>query len=260
MTEYGEHSVLAQVSPRYLAGGGDPRWVTAPLQHAFHWQAAHRPLSPVVQLTRRDRQAELLLAPDPDHPWWTLQHRPHDGAPAWRVTFSARTPAEIVAAATDALTAGPATDTPTDPGKVLAQADWEPSLSMTRFVSPDRYATVIRLRPGTWSIEVAAPDMPWNGQSMVVPVWEALFTEDTPAYIVAAVFSGLASPEPVLRNEKTMFRPLRYNAAIARERVPARAAEDALWDRIDRLAAGRRDTPPPPSPPAPGGPLPRRPR
>ncbi|MFI6004973.1 DUF317 domain-containing protein [Streptomyces sp. NPDC051366] len=257
MNEPGKPPVLAQVAPRYLADGGDPRWVTAPLQQAFRWRAAHLPLSPVVRLTRRDHQTELLLNPSPDEHWWTLRHTGADNdGKAWTMRFDARTPAEIVATATDALTTNPAVNSPADPLQVLEQAGWHRSILDHRVDSPDEFVTVSRHPLGAVHIKVTAFDGPWASEPTARPAWRAYFSDHTPPHLVAAVLAGLASPEPLLRDEKEMASFLRYSVGIARERVPAQTAEDALWARINRLTAHNTGQPLPPQPP--GGPLPRR--
>ncbi|MCX5309005.1 DUF317 domain-containing protein [Streptomyces sp. NBC_00160] len=256
MNEPENPPVLAQVAPRYLVGGGDPRWVTAPLQKAFRWQPAHIPLSPVVRLTRRDRQAELLLSPDPDEHWWTLHHAGTTaGEKAWTMRFGARTPAEIIAAATDALTTGPA-DSAADPMQVLLQAGWKRSVLEHQISSPDGFVIVSRHPLGALHIEVTAHDGPWTSEPTARTAWRAFVSDHTPPHLAAAVLDGMVSTEPLLRDEKAMAPFLRYSVRIARERVPAHRAEYALWDRVDRLAAHRTGTPLPPQ--QPGRSLPRR--
>ncbi|MFD0373737.1 DUF317 domain-containing protein [Streptomyces sp. NPDC127112] len=256
MSEPGKPPVLAQVAPRYLAGGGDPRWVTAPLQQAFRWRAAHLPLSPVVRLTSRDHQTELLLNPSPDEHWWTLCHTGADNdGKAWTMRFGARTPAEIVAAATDTL-ATPAAESPTDPLQVLEQASWHRSILDHRAYSPDEFVTVSYHPLGAVHIKVTAFDGPWSSEPTDRTAWQAYFSDHTPPHLVTAVLAGLSSPEPLLRDEKEMATFLRYSVGIARDRVPAQQTEDALRARIDRLTASRTSQPLPPQPP--GGPLPRR--
>lgn len=202
MNEPEKPPVLAQVTPRYLAGGGDPRWVTAPLQKAFRWQPAHIPLSPVVRLTRRDRQAELLLSPDPDEHWWTLHHTGTTaGEKAWTMRFGARTPAEIIAAATDALNTGPA-DSAADPMQVLEQAGWKRSVLEHQISSPDGFVTVSRHPLGALHIEVTAHDGPWTSEPTARTAWRAYFSDHTPPHLAAAVLAGMVSTEPLLRDEK----------------------------------------------------------
>ncbi|WP_315970910.1 DUF317 domain-containing protein [Streptomyces sp. PBH53] len=45
------------------------------------------------------------MEPAPDGQWWTLHHAAGPDRPAWYASFGARTPVEIIAAFTDALTA-----------------------------------------------------------------------------------------------------------------------------------------------------------
>lgn len=169
--------------------------------------------------------------------------------------FGARTPAEIVAAATDALTTGPA-HSAADPMQVLEQAGWKRSLLEHQISSPDGFVTVSRHPFGALHIEVTARDGPWASEPTARPAWRAYFSDHTPPQLAAAVLAGMVSTEPLLRDEKEMAPFLRYSVRIARERVPAHQAEYALWDRVDRLAAHRTGTPLPPQPP--GGSLPRR--
>ncbi|MFD6989290.1 hypothetical protein [Streptomyces sp. NPDC059943] len=56
------------IAPRYLAGGGDPGWVTVPLHRAAGWSYGHDPLMPRVILTSPDQLTQLRIDPDPDHP------------------------------------------------------------------------------------------------------------------------------------------------------------------------------------------------
>ncbi|MFJ4338603.1 DUF317 domain-containing protein [Streptomyces sp. NPDC088915] len=257
MTEAARQPTLAQVSPRYLAGGGDPRWVTAPLQQVYRWQIAHLPLSPVVRVIPRDRKAELHLSPDPDQPWWILRHLGAGEEESWTMSFGARTPAEIITAATIAYAAGPAPEDLLDPVTVLEQAGW-PSRHQRHFDSPDGHVHIGRLANGSWHIKVTAGMEPWRISHQQVAVWEAHFTEHTPPHVVAAFLADLVSPDPVLRHERTMAPALRYSVRIQRERVPAQQAEATLWARVDRLFPLSTNRELPPSPQRPGSPLPRR--
>ncbi|MEV7169300.1 DUF317 domain-containing protein [Streptomyces sp. NPDC093224] len=229
--------------------------MTAPLQKAFRWQPAHNPLSPGVRLTRRDRQAELLLSPDPDDHWWTLHRTGTSTEQAWTMRFGARTPAEIVAAATDALTTGPA-DSTADPKQALEHAGWKHAVLDRQISSPDGFVTVSRHPLGAMHIEVTAHDGPWASEPTARPAWRAYFSDRTPPRLAAAVLAGMVSSDPLLRDEKAMVPFLRYRVRIARERVPVHQAEHALWERVDHLTGRRTGAPLPPQPP--GGSLPRR--
>jgi Domain of unknown function (DUF317) len=103
------------IAPRHLAGGGDPAWVTVPLHRACGWSHGNDPLMPRVLLSSPDQKALLRLEPDPDRHWWTLRHAAVPDQPAWYVSFGARTPVELIAAVTDALTtSSPAPGIPSD--------------------------------------------------------------------------------------------------------------------------------------------------
>lgn len=258
MTQPPRERGLAQVTPRYLAGGGDPRWVTAPLQKVFRWQITPMPLSPVVRAAPRDLTAELLLSPDPDGPWWTIRGR---GDGSWTASFGARTPAEIIAAATNAFAAGPGAEPPTDPAELLEQARWACSPAGNRFTSPDEHVRINRSPSGAWSIAVHVGVTPGPDSTDTEPVWQAHFTAPAPRHVVTAFLADLVSPAPLSRHEEAMNRALRYSVRIQRRRIPAEQAEAALWRHVEHLrpaAAGQEL--PPPSPQQQGSPLPRRPR
>ncbi|MFC9228424.1 hypothetical protein ACFTZI_05545 [Streptomyces decoyicus] len=52
------------ITPRYLAGAGDPTWITAPLHRACGWSVEQDSLIPRVVLTSPDKTALLRLEPD----------------------------------------------------------------------------------------------------------------------------------------------------------------------------------------------------
>jgi hypothetical protein len=78
------HETIEQalISPRYLAGGGDPAWVTVPLHRACGWSYGHDPLMPRVILTSPDQQVTLHIDPHLDEPWWTVRHARSADQPA----------------------------------------------------------------------------------------------------------------------------------------------------------------------------------
>ncbi len=57
------------ITPRYLAGGGDPAWITAPLHRAYGWSHGNDPLMPRVLLSSPDQKAHLRLEPALDDQW-----------------------------------------------------------------------------------------------------------------------------------------------------------------------------------------------
>jgi hypothetical protein len=74
-----------------------------PLHRACGWSYGHDPLMPRVILSSPGQKARLRLDPDSDGPWWTLQHGPVGNQRTCSVSFGARTPIEIIAGLTDAL-------------------------------------------------------------------------------------------------------------------------------------------------------------
>lgn len=94
---------LDEVTPRHLAGGGDPRHVTEYLL-AAGWSNHSVPGYPHVLLESPDRQLHLALeptAPEPREPWWRIHPA---GRREWSAQFGGHTPVEIISGFTDALT------------------------------------------------------------------------------------------------------------------------------------------------------------
>ncbi|MFE6979276.1 DUF317 domain-containing protein [Streptomyces sp. NPDC057682] len=219
------------ITPRHLASGGDPAWITIPLHRACGWSHGNDPLMPRVLLASPDQAALLRLEPRPDRPWWTLRHAAAPDRPAWTATFGARTPVELIAAVTDALTDPASThDSSCDPYSSLRQAGW------TRYfddglVSFDNTSYIERLAPpaetGAWAVTTIAVGTRDGG-------WSAYFGAHTPRHLVAAFTAGLASPEPLLRTDSG--RTPNHSVRETR-RVPAADVAGALEDRIRSLAS-----------------------
>ncbi|WP_432112697.1 DUF317 domain-containing protein [Streptomyces sp. S1] len=239
------------VTPRHLAGGGDPSWITVPLHRACGWSHGNDPLMPRVLLSSPDQKALLRLAPDPEGQWhwWTLHHAPAPGQPAWYASFGGPTPVELIAAVTDTLTdPDPAANAPTDPYEPLRQIAWTPSVGAPGFVSPDGTAYVQRLdnaegKPGAWYITATL------GQGR--PVWQARFGEHTPVHLVAAFTTALTDPHPVLRTAGTRRLPT-YDPKLVTRRttnVLVELVAYALEERVQSLAARHTPAPTTPSPP-----------
>ena len=234
------------VAPRHLAGGGDPAWVTVPLHRACGWSYSHDPLMPRLVLSSPDQKALLRLEPDPDGQWWTLTHAPELDRPAWYASFGARTPVEIIAAFTDALT-DPTADPSNarDPLEPLLRAGWSLAYNHHRFASPDGAARVdLHETTGTW----------WVGTSLDdtrPPVWQARFGEHTPGHLITAFTRALADTRPLLRHSNPLSLPAYGTKLITRSQreLPAGQVALALEDRVRTLAA--RNTTPLPSAPAP---------
>ncbi|MFF3501135.1 DUF317 domain-containing protein [Streptomyces sp. NPDC003247] len=229
------------VAPRHLAGGGDPAWITVPLHRACGWSHGHDPLMPRVILSSPDQKALLRLEPDPDGQWWTLQHTPGPDRPAWYASFGARTPVEIIARFTDALT-HPATHPADawDPLEPLRAAGWRPAYSHNRLASPDGAALAeLHKSAGTWSVTTSLD----NTHSSV---WQARFGEHTPPHLIAAFTTALADPRPVPRTGTPLNIPTRNPDLIthSRREVPATQIATALEDRVRALSVRHTTAPP----------------
>ncbi len=203
---------------------------------------------PRVLLSSPDQKALLRLEPDPDGQWWTLHHAAEPDRPAWYASFGARTPVELIAAVTDALT-GPAPDAsaPSDPYEPLRQMAWAPSADAPGSVSPDGTAYVQRLgsaeEAGAWFVTATL------GRDR--PVWQARFGEHTPAHLVTAFTTALADPRPVPRTHGSHGLPTRDPSIVTRQTTDVLAVHvaSALEDRVQSLAARRATPSASPSPP-----------
>ncbi|MDX3855627.1 DUF317 domain-containing protein [Streptomyces sp. AK02-01A] len=233
------------IAPRHLAGGGDPAWITVPLHLSCGWSHGYDPLMPRVLLSSPDQKALLRLEPEPDGQWWTLSHAAEPDRHAWYASFGARTPVELIAATTDALT-DPASPTgaPSDPFEPLQQIGWSPASTDNGLVSPDGTVYVQRLgsaeEPGAWFVTTAlGPDR---------PVWQAHFGATAPARLVAAFTAALADPRPVLRVDSGRSLPTRDPKVVTRRTTDVLAVyvAGALEERVRSLAA--RHAAPPTSP------------
>ncbi|MFE9725943.1 DUF317 domain-containing protein [Streptomyces sp. NPDC005794] len=230
------------ITPRHLAGGGDPAWITVPLHRACGWSHGHDPLMPRVLLSSPDQKALLRLEPDPAGQWWTLSHAAEPDKPAWYASFGARTPVELIGAVTDALTdPAPPADALSDPYMPLRQIGWSTASTDNGLASPDNTAFVSRLGsvedPGAWFVTAAL--------AQNRPVWQARFGEHTPARLVTAFTAALADPKPVHRIDSGRSIPTRDPNIVTRQTTDVRAdlLAGALEERVRSLAA-RQATPP----------------
>ncbi|MEU9069018.1 DUF317 domain-containing protein [Streptomyces sp. NPDC048306] len=238
MTEVSETVEQAFITPRSLAGIGDPGWITQPLHRVAGWSYGHDPLIPRVLLTSPDQLTQLRLAPgDPDNPdWWTIRQARSTDHPAWAATFQSRTPVEIIAAFTDALTdpAGPPT-TRIDPFTALQDAGWEPPRHFGGLADPDGITRVEEVgNPGSdlWHIETAVIRDP--------TIWRAVFTGTTPLHLIAAVTQALTDPAPINRDPARIPGWARDRMTVDTRHVPATDVAFALERRISALAGRHR--------------------
>ena len=230
------------ITPRHLAGGGDPAWITIPLHRACGWSHGNDPLMARVLLSSPDQKALLRLEPEPDGQWWTLHHAAEPDRPAWYASFGALTPVELIAAVTDALTDPAATaSTPSAPYEPLQQIGWSPASADNSLVSPDGTAYVQRLgnaeEPGAWFVTATlGPDR---------PVWQARLGAHTPAYMVAAFTAALADPKPVPRIDSGRSLPTRDPNVVTPRTTEVLAVyvAGALEERVHSLAARHANPP-----------------
>ncbi|GAU70762.1 hypothetical protein SSP35_22_00660 [Streptomyces sp. NBRC 110611] len=188
---------------------------------------------PRVILTSPDQQAHLRLEPTPDDQWWRLHHAATPGSPAWWASFGARTPVELIAAVTDALTA-PATPptAATSPLEPLRHAGW--SWSPNTRVSPDRIAEVEHFTDhgsNSWFITAALNKDPEN------QLWQAHFDGNTPDHLVTAFTRALADPAPLVRDPFRLPPRTRQRLHVRTEQLPADTVAFALERRVADLAA-----------------------
>nr|WP_162947478.1 DUF317 domain-containing protein [Streptomyces acidiscabies] len=228
------------VAPAWLAGGGDPLWITATLRLARHWRAAPATLSPHVRLVHPARVAELLLDPEPDGQRWTLLHHAAK-RPAWYAQFGARTPVEFIAGLTDRLTARQPDHTLlADPLDLLLAAGWA-GTGHDSAVSPDGIARAERYN-GYWTVTAAVGKDPEN------LVWNARLSEHIPSHLVCGFFRALTDPTPLHRNRAAL--PRRFTSRIRTSPAPAgtHTAQDRLEQRLQDLTTPHQHGPASPAP------------
>ncbi|WP_282698163.1 DUF317 domain-containing protein [Streptomyces sp. CC208A] len=236
----------ALVAPRYLAGPGDPAWVTVPLHQASGWSHGHEPLLPRVVLSSPDQQTLLRLEPVPGDQWWRITHNGGSPATSWYASFGSRTPVELIAAVTDALTDPVRTERAmADLLLPLRRRGWQTAPDGD-FRSPDGVVEGERLTlSGSASWFITA------GRKEDVPVWAVRFDGRTPTRIVAAFIKALADPAPLRRTHEQTLGLSRHRLDLQWQQVPAESLASALPDRVARLAARRHSAPPPATGPAP---------
>lgn len=225
---------ISFVAPRYLAGGGDPAWITVPLHRACGWSYGHEPLLPQVLLSSPDQQAMLRLEPRLDEPWWSIRHASTADRPAWGASFDARVPVEIIAAFTDALThPGPAQNNnlPEDPYKPLRQAGWHDEDGDV-LVSPDGLARVEHFTDEGANCWFASAG---TTAATDEPKWRAYFSDATPPRLITAFTTALADDSPLARPPHEV--PVGRHLQITSEPVPVEDVGFALEWRVRELAA-----------------------
>ncbi|MGA4876606.1 DUF317 domain-containing protein [Streptomyces lydicamycinicus] len=241
-------------SPRYLAGPGDGRHVTHGLA-AAGWIRTSDPLSPEIVLTSPDRRYRLQFDPQSaTSAWWRLWAEPTDGT-SWYAEFGELVPAEILAGLTDALIGPPPSEQP-NPFRSLGWAGWvieaqNSAVSLDGMCHVELRTSRVNGSAPHWHIETAEP----LAGRLGAQIWHASFDEHTPAHLVEAFVTALASPAPLQRG---MYQRTAHHSAVQKPSHPPtrQQALDAHTTRLDALrtqarAARRRQQPATTTAPAP---------
>ncbi|MFB6517322.1 DUF317 domain-containing protein [Streptomyces sp. NPDC056401] len=263
-----DRNVVA-VTPRHLAGGGDPRWVTGHLM-AHGWRDQSVPGYPHVLLSSPDQRFHLTLElPHPDSDETAWRFLPAEGIRHWQMAFGAWTPVEIIAGAADALTRpdGPHlsvedvweqarangwTEVADDRiAGLLAPPEFD-GTPPTAFVLKDR---IVATGPPAWAWRVHA-SAPRPDGSEHQSVWSASIDDSAPPGVVAGFLSALTDPAPLYRTgDQTPYVYGKFSTHTA----TSRTLDDLRAALGRRLAPAGRPQPPAPAYPPPGhGPTPQR--
>lgn len=185
---------LDVVSPRHLAGGGDPRHVTEHLL-ASGWSNHSVPGFPHVLLESPDHRLRLTLEPQPDahSAWWRIH--PAENR-TWSAQFGGHTPAAMNAGFTDALDSrAPHPDT--DLWHLRASRGWSRLAGREQAaLSPDETALLSRVSAISetprwrWTVQVSVPLS--DGQHRWI--WNASIDETAPAAALAGFVTALTEP------------------------------------------------------------------
>ncbi|WP_240634240.1 MULTISPECIES: DUF317 domain-containing protein [Streptomyces] len=194
---------LDEVTPRHLAGGGDPRHVTEYLL-ASGWSNHSVPGYPHVLLDSPDHRLHLTLEPEADEFMASWRIHPAEDR-AWSAQFGGNTPVEIIAGFTDALnSAGPRPQEAdlwrlaADRGRAMQLAGSERAA-----LSPDETACLARVSSlaetpiWRWTVQVSVPRS--DGRHRWI--WNASIDEAAPPAALTGFVAALTDPAPLLRGE-----------------------------------------------------------
>ncbi|MFB6627269.1 DUF317 domain-containing protein [Streptomyces sp. NPDC056374] len=190
------------VSPRYLAGPGDPRHITHAL-YAAGWTVHSDPLHPAIRIESPNREHELVFKPSPHHfhGWWKVHSTLGDN---WYASFSGDAPVEIIAGLTDALVRPTPDSASDDLAGILAEQGWKPTADGDgghKVVSPDRTTVAERrVSPSMglcgWEVEAARNWGPYGPEGFL---WRVALDSRAPGHVLNAIATALCDPAPVLR-------------------------------------------------------------
>ncbi|MCX4751243.1 DUF317 domain-containing protein [Kitasatospora sp. NBC_01287] len=202
------------VSPVHLAGPGDSRLITAPLDASADWDKVTTTTG--VHYVSTCQRVHIAHLPDSEHGGWAVRgYRTPSSEAVWGAAFGHGTPAEITAAFTTALVDGLRTNPryymnggvrhpPGSPAAVLADRGWQPTPAKGYHdqVSPDGHAAY-RHRLGWHPHEAELEGEVPGSWAMVGGAqrerWKAEFTIGVPFYPLTRAALALSSAEPVRR-------------------------------------------------------------
>ncbi|MFD8117907.1 DUF317 domain-containing protein [Streptomyces microflavus] len=241
---------LDEVSPRHLAGGGDPRHVTEHLL-ASGWSNHSVPGFPHVLLESPGGRLHLTLEPQPDphHAWWCIH--PAEDRAWWSAQFGGHTPVEMIAGFTDALDS-PAPEHDVGLWDLAVHRGWTllRNGKEKAAVSPDETA-LLSLVPSMseapqwrWTVQVSAP-LPEGERRRI---WNAAIDETAPAAALAGFVTALTEPGTLLRDEG-QIPALAFGYLDSQGSVVT--PEQHRRRHLQRLEAARRPGSPEPSPSVP---------
>ncbi|MFJ4688868.1 DUF317 domain-containing protein [Streptomyces sp. NPDC088789] len=217
------------IEPRCLAGGGDLRHITEHLR-ASGWKDRSRAAGPVV-FDHPDRGLRVGFDPAPPGRW-TITGQASGHQPPWEAKFTARTPVEIIAGLTDALTQPPSAHAPNVWAPLDAQGWTTRSGQHVTATSPDRNAFVQFHQPSPGQAHWWIGARNEHGRA-----WDAELSPTTPLYLVQALTTALADPRPVMR-PRGMFAP---SDRIRTTSVSLRPSELGAWQQA-RINSARAAT------------------
>ncbi|MFE4017968.1 DUF317 domain-containing protein [Streptomyces sp. NPDC059101] len=249
---------LDEVTPRHLAGGGDPRHVTEYLL-AAGWSNHSVPGYPHVLLESPNGQLHLTLeptAPEERDTWWRIHPASGRGA-GWSAHFGGHTPVEIIAGFSDALStpAPPAQTQTADLWYIAESRGWAKQRvgADQMALSPDETAILARIQALSdtptwrWKTEVSLPLADGRRRWL----WGATIDDTAPANAIAGFITFLTAPAPLLRDEGQT--PGRTFGHLHSARSPI-TPEQNRRRHLQRLEDAQRTRPPAPPPAGPASP------
>ncbi|MFD9409407.1 DUF317 domain-containing protein [Streptomyces sp. NPDC059989] len=230
-----------EVSPRHMAGLGDPRHITHSLRAAGWKHDGDRGLPQV--LTSPDHSLGLVLDPLSPHQAWSVGSALMFVPGYWHAGFTRNAPVEIIAGLTDSLIRPAPAHAPTDVWETLAAAGWNVSDGprWREASAPGQGLKIKQVGSDNrdddhfwWRIQ--AVEQSYRGS--VETVWSAALDQTTPPHIMAGLIQELVNPAALLRGSHdhgAHHRATQGDVFTAGPQIVA-----AHSDRMDAARAGAR--------------------